>query len=144
MAITQSITSSFKFEVLQGIHNLAVGGDTFKLALYVGGYPAEINSSTPAYTSVGEVTGTGYTAGGITLTNLGVAVAGTIAYASWAPAIWTGGVFQAAGGLIYNASKGNRSVAVLNFGGTYSFNGAVPAQVNFPPFTNVTAPIIFN
>ena len=142
MAISQAITSSFKGEVLQGIHNLAVGGDTFAIALYTS--MAQIDSSTPAYTPIGETSGPGYTAGGLDLTNLGVAVAGTVAYASWASISWAGGIFQAAGALIYNTSKGNRSVAVLNFGGTYSFDGAVPATVNFPPFTNVTAPIIFN
>ena len=141
MAITQSVTTNFKAEVLEGIHNLSVGGDTFYLALYTPS--ANINSSTTAYTSVGEISGGSYTAGGGALTNLGVTTSGTLAYASWADIAFTGPL-TAAGALIYNVSKGNRSVAVLNFGGSYTSDGSTPFTVTFPPNNSVTAIVIFN
>ena len=143
MAITQSVTTSFKLEALEGIHNLAVGGDTFKIALYA--QSANLNSSTTVYSSTGEISGTGYTAGGATLTNLGVTTSGTLAYSSWADVSWPGSVFTAAGALIYNASKGNKTVAILNFGGAYTANGSLPYfTVTFPPNAPTTAIIIFN
>lgn len=138
--IAQALTSSFKKEILQGVHNLDT--DTFKLALYTSN--ADLSSATPAYFALGETSGTGYTAGGSTLTNLGVSLSGTIAYASWDNISWTNSEFQAAGGLIYNASKGNKSVAVLNFGGTYSTNTSVPFTVTFPFNDSTTAPVIIN
>lgn len=142
MAVTQAITSSFKAEVLQGIHDLSGSGDTFKIALY--GSNANINSSTTVYTADGETTGTGYTAGGLALTNLGVSVSGTIAYTSWGNAYWPDANISAAGALIYNASKGNKSVAVLNFGGTYTWEYSTTPQVTFPADSSATAVVIFN
>lgn len=138
--ITQALTSSFKQEILQGVHNLDT--DVFMLALYTNS--ASIDSTTTAYTSTGESSGTGYTAGGQILTNLGVTLSGTIAYANWNNAVWPGAVISAAGGLIYNSSKGNRSVAVLNFGGSYSWDGSEPVTVVFPPNTSTTAVVIIN
>ena len=137
--ITQALTSSFKSELLQGIHNLAT--DTFYLALYTPS--ASIDSTTTVYTTLGETSGTGYTAGGQLLTNLGVSLSGTIAYANWANETWANSTITASGGLIYNASKGNRSVAVLNFGGAYSTTNA-PFTVSFPPNTSTTATVIIN
>lgn len=140
--ITQALTSSFKAEILEAIHNLSkVSGDTFKLALYTSS--ANIDSTTLVYTASGETSGAGYTAGGATLTNLGVTTSGTVAYASWDPVTWSNSTITAAGGLIYNASKGNRSVAVLNFGGSYSTSNA-PFTVTFPPNTSTTAVVIIN
>lgn len=139
--ITQAITSSFKAEVLEGVHNLSVGGDTFYMALYDSS--ANISSSTTVYTTANETTGTGYTAGGAQLTNLGVTTSGTVAYASWDPVTWSSSTISAAGALIYNASKGNKAVAVLNFGGAYSTSDA-PFTVTFPPNTSTTAVVIFN
>lgn len=138
MAITQSLTASFKSQLLQAGHNLAT--DTFYLALY--GPNANISSVTTAYTADGEVTGSGYIAGGAALTNLGVTLSGTTAYASWAPVTWTNTSIAVTGGLIYNASKSNASVAVLNFGGTYTSDGTTPFTITFPPNTSTTAPVI--
>lgn len=137
MAITQSLTASFKSQLLQAGHNLNT--DTFYLALY--GPNANINSATTVYTTDGEVTGSGYTAGGAVLTNLGVTLSGTTAYASWNPVTWANSTLSVSGGLIYNASKGNASVAVLNFGGTYSTSDS-PFTVTLPPYTSTTAPVI--
>jgi hypothetical protein len=138
--ITQALTASFKQELLEGIHNFSlVGGDTFKIALYTSA--SNISASTTVYTTSGEVVGTGYTAGGETLTGLGVALSGTTAYTSWEPITWANSTLTTAGALIYNASKGNRSVAVLNFGGSYS-TSAAPFTVTFPANTSTTAPVI--
>lgn len=138
--ITQCLTASFKQELLEGIHNFsAVGGDTFKIALYT--TASGLDSTTLIYTTSGEVTGTGYTAGGAVLTNLGITLSGTTAYTSWQDYTWANSTLTAAGALIYNASKANRSVAVLNFGGSYS-TIADDFTVTFPANTSTTAPVI--
>ena len=140
MAITQAVTTSFKSEVLQGVHNLST--DVFKLALYTTN--ADLSSVTTVYTPLEETTGTGYTAGGAVLTNTGVLTSGSVAYASWEPVSWIGATFTAAGALLYNASKGNKSVAVFNFGGSYTTNGTPPFTVTFPANTSTTAVITFS
>lgn len=110
--ITQTQTTSFKEELYEGIHNLLT--DTIKIALYTAN--ADLGASTTVYTTDQEVTGTGYTAGGVTVTNVTVASSGTTAYVSFDNPQWTGVSFTCRGALIYNSSKANRSVAVLNFG----------------------------
>jgi hypothetical protein len=139
--ITQCLTSSFKAELLAGLHDFsASSGDTFKIALY--GNAADISSATTNYTAVNESSGSGYTAGGATLTNLGITLSGTTAYTSWNDVSWANASFTTAGALIYNASKNNRSVAVLNFGGAYTADGSGPFTVTFPANTSTTAPVI--
>jgi hypothetical protein len=110
--ITQTQTTSFKAELYEGIHDLLT--DTIKIALYTAN--ADLGASTTVYTTDQEVTGTGYTAGGVTVTNVTVASSGTTAYVSFDNPQWTGVSFTCRGALIYNSSKANRSVAVLNFG----------------------------
>ena len=110
--ITQTQTTSFKEELYEGIHDLLT--DTIKIALYTAN--ADLGASTTVYTTDQEVTGTGYTAGGVTVTNVTVASSGTTAYVSFDNPQWTGVSFTCRGALIYNASKANRSIAVLNFG----------------------------
>jgi hypothetical protein len=79
MAIIQTLTTSFKVELAQGLHNFTTGtGDVFKLALYTAN--ADLGASTTAYTAAGESSGTNYTAGGIVLTNITPAFQGTTAY----------------------------------------------------------------
>lgn len=142
MALTQAVCSSFKKELLEGVHNFSnVGGDVFKLALYTGG--ATLGASTTVYTTSGEITGVGYTAGGVALTNVGVSVSGTVAYLDFDDATWTSATLSAAGALIYNSSQGNKAVAVLNFGGTYSSTSG-DFTVSFPAATSSTAVIILN
>jgi hypothetical protein len=136
--ITQGLTQSFKAELLQGIHDFLT--DSFYLALYTN--DANLSSDTTVYSPVGEVVSSGYTAGGILLTNLGINVGAGDACTSFANVTWTGPVsFVVAGGLIYNASKDNRAVDVLNFGMSYTVNN-VPFTVNFPYNSVTTAPII--
>ena len=142
MAITQALASSFKQELLQGVHNFSAStGDTFKIALYTSS--ATLSSATTAYTTSGETTGTGYTAGGQTLTNLGVSLSGTTAYLSFDNVTWTTATITAAGALIYNSSKSNKAVAILSFGGSYS-STAGNFTVTYPANTSTTAIIILN
>ena len=111
--ITQTLTTSFKQELLQGIH--VFGTDVFKLALYTSS--ASLNADTTAYTTTSEVaSGAGYTTAGKALTGTTVTTGSGVAYVDFADAIWTSAGFTAAGGLIYNSSKANRAVGVLDFG----------------------------
>jgi hypothetical protein len=122
MAITQSMATSFKVEILDGIHNFGVGvvrastaADTFKIALYTSA--ATLDATTTAYTTSGEVVGTGYTAGGNTLAVSVVPVSsGTTAYLSFSNSSWSTATITARGAMIYNSSQGNKCVAVLDFG----------------------------
>jgi hypothetical protein len=116
MAITTAMCTSFKKEVLEALHDFNVsGGNTFKIALYTSA--ADLGAATTAYSSTNEVSGTGYTAGGETLTNIDPTSSGTTAFADFADATWTSATITAAGALIYNSSESNRAVAVLSFGG---------------------------
>ncbi len=142
MAITQALASSFKQELLEGVHNFAAaGGDTFKIALYTSS--ATLSSATTAYTASNEASGTGYTAGGETLTNVGVSLSGTTAYLDFDDVTWTTATISAAGALIYNSSQSNKAVAILSFGGTYS-STAGNFTLTFPANTSSTAIIILN
>jgi hypothetical protein len=132
--ITQTQTTSFKEELYEGIHNLLV--DTIKIALYTAA--AELGEDTLAYTATGEVTGTGYVAGGITLTGATVQSSGSTAYVSFNDAAWAGASFTCRGALIYNASKANRSVAVLNFGADRTVTNQT-FTVTFPANTATSA-----
>jgi hypothetical protein len=112
MSITQTQTTSFKAELYQAIHNLTT--DTLKIALYTGN--ATLNESTAVYSTANEITGTGYTAGGVVLTGVTVNSSGYTAYVSFNNPIWTSASFTTRAALIYNSSKSNRSIAVLDFG----------------------------
>jgi hypothetical protein len=121
MAIQQTATTSFKVELPQGIHNFGpTSPDTFKVALYTA--VANIGPTTAVYTTVGEVVGAGYTAGGNTLVVNVTPVAANnssgipTSYWSFNNTTWTSATFTARGALIYNATEGNKSVAVLDFG----------------------------
>jgi hypothetical protein len=112
MALVQGLCSSFKQESWRGIHDLDT--DTLQLALYISA--ADLGPSTTVYTTSNEVSGGGYTAGGIVLTGAQVLLSGPTAYFACDNAVWTSVNFVARGGLIYNASKANRAIAVLDFG----------------------------
>lgn len=112
MAIRQGLTTSFKKEILLGEHNLET--NTLKIALY--NALANLDENTLIYTTDNEITGTGYTAGGKILSNVSVATSGLVAYVSFDNVVWDPASFTARGALIYNASVGNKSIAVLDFG----------------------------
>lgn len=136
MSIIQTLTTSFKVELLQGIHNF--DADQFKIALYYS--TATLNADTTAYTPAGETVGTGYTASGQNLTVSTTPTAGgtTTAYVEFDTVTWAGATFEAAGALIYNYTKADRSVAVLSFGGTKISAGG-PFIIQFPTATATTA-----
>jgi hypothetical protein len=118
MAITQAAPTSFKLELLQAIHNFT--SHTFKCALY--GASASLDPTTTAYTATGEVSGTGYSAGGLALTVTPTYPqnVGTVAVVQFNAPTWTTATFTAYGALIYNSSAANRAVAVLYFGAPMS------------------------
>ncbi len=112
MALVQTLCSSFKQESWLGIHDLDT--DVLKMALYTSA--ASLGADTTVYTATGEVSGTNYTAGGVILTNVQVLLSGTTAYCTFDNPAWTGVSFTARGALIYNTSKADRAIAVLDFG----------------------------
>ena len=116
MAITSAICTSFKQEILVGTHNLtASSGDTFKLALFTSS--ACLGAATTAYSTSNEVSGTGYSAGGATLTSVTPTTDGTTAVCDFADVSFTSASFTANGCLIYNSSQSDKAVAVIAFGG---------------------------
>jgi hypothetical protein len=133
----QTATTSFKIQLAQGLHNFGpTNPNTFYIALFTAN--ANLNASTTQYVSgmVGEVTGTGYTAGGqqlvITTTPTSSANS-TVAYWSFANVLWSPAAFTARGALIYNSSQNNASVCILDFGSdktcTNSFTIQFPTAV---------------
>jgi hypothetical protein len=116
MAITQAIATSFKQELLQGVHDFTAStGDTFKIALFTSS--ATLDATATAYSTSNEVSGTGYTAGGNTLTNITPTTSGTTAIVDFADTTWSAATVTARGALIYNSSESDKAVAVLDFGG---------------------------
>jgi hypothetical protein len=125
--IVQTQTTSFKAELYEGIHDLI--DDTIKIALFTAN--ANLLTSTTVYSTDQEVTGSGYTAGGNTLTGATVRSSGTTAFVSFDNTTWTSASFTCRGALIYNASKANRTVAILNFGSDKTVvNGTF--EIEFP------------
>jgi len=110
--ITQALCSSFKQQILLGEHDLDT--DVIKIALYTSA--ATLSAATTAYTTSDEVVGTGYTAGGNTLAGATVSLTGTTAFVDFTDTTWTTATITARGALIYNSSKSNKAVAVLDFG----------------------------
>jgi len=109
--------TSFKKELMTATHNFTNGsGNTFKLALYTNS--ASFNAGTTAYTTSNEVSGTGYSAGGGTLTNVTPTIGGTTAFTDFADLTFGTATITARGALIYNdTASGDPSVVVLDFGG---------------------------
>jgi hypothetical protein len=116
MAITQAMATSFKVEILGGDFDFSSGtADTFKIALFTSA--ATLSAATTAYSTTNEVTGTGYTAGGNTLTISQVATStGTTAFLDFADTTWSSATITARGALIYKSGGTNPAVAVLDFG----------------------------
>ena len=127
MSITQAICTSFKSEILQEGHQLAT--DTIKIALYTSS--ASLDATTTAYSSSNEVSGTGYTATGVTLTSTAVSTTGTTAHFDADDPTWTSASFTANGALIYNSSNSNKAIAVLAFGGDFTVAGGT-FKIVFP------------
>lgn len=142
-ANTQAVANSFKVEILNGIHALgtsviraATTADTIKAALYLAS--ATMGATTTAYTTTGEVSGTGYTAGGVTVTNATAPTAGAGTTAYWTPSaslVWStvtlATAFDAV--LFYNSTQANRAISVHTFGSQTvtagNFTLTMPANV---------------
>ena len=130
MAISQTLTDTFKQDCLDGAQNLGNGGNTLKIALYTSS--ASLGATTSAYSATNEVSGTGYTAGGATLSSQAVAYdsSNNVAYFDAADTSWSSATITARGALIYNNTKSNASIAVLDFGSDYSSsNGTFQVQL---------------
>lgn len=126
MAITSAICNSFKQEVLEGVH---ASTDTYKIALFTSS--ATLSAATTAYSTTNEVTGTGYDAGGKTLSGLSTGLDGSVAYLTFSDPVWLDSTITARGCMIYNSSKSNKAVAVFDFGSEVSsVNGSF--TVDFP------------
>tara|TARA_R100000081_G_scaffold61941_1_gene31237 strand:+ start:81 stop:497 length:417 start_codon:yes stop_codon:yes gene_type:complete len=127
MAITQAMCTSFKSEILQEGHQMAT--DTIKLALFTSS--ASLGEGTTAYSTSNEVSGTGYTAGGVTLTSTTVSTTGTTAFFDADDPEFTSASFTARGALIYNSSNSNKAIAVLDFGGDFTVSSGT-FKIVFP------------
>lgn len=126
MSIVQTQTTSFKAELYQGVHNLLT--DTLKIALFTAN--ANLGAETTVYSTQNEVSGSGYTPGGIQLTGVTINTNGYTAYVNFNDANF-GAAVTARCALIYNASKSNKSIAVLDFGSdktSASFKITMPAN----------------
>jgi hypothetical protein len=125
MSFDQTLTTQAKLIALQ---TLSTG--TLKMALYTAN--ADLNAGTLVYTTSDEVVGTGYTAGGETLTNVTVLTSGTTAYLDFDDVVWNPAAFTTRGALIYNTSLSNLAVAILDFGAdktaTTTFTVQTPAN----------------
>jgi len=155
MAISQAMCTSFKAEILLGVHDFRpsadAGADIFKLALYTSS--ATIDANTTAYTTGNEVTGTNYTAGGAALTNLGVVTSNNntstgTGFTDFSDLTFTNATITARGALIYNTTPSansnanttltNAAVCALDFGSDKSSTDG-DFTIIFPAATNTTA-----
>jgi hypothetical protein len=137
MSIVQGQTTQFKVNLLSGLENFAAGTlYVYKIALYNAN--ANLTNATAAYTSVNEVTGSGYTAGGQVLTISNTPTGDTtnnIAWVSFNNVTWTGSI-TARGALVYNSTTG-ASCFILNFGNDISSSNSF--TVTFPTAGSTTA-----
>ena len=135
MTIYQGLTTSFKVDMLNGKQNVA--SDTLKMSLYTA--YATLDQDTTAYTSANEISGTGYTAGGQTLSNVTINSGSNTVYVSFSNVVWDPAQFTTSGALIYNSTKSNASIAVLDFGSDKIQTGNNTFTVILPPDTQSSA-----
>jgi len=116
MAITSTLTTSFKKELMEATHNFTTtSGNSFKLALYTSS--ATLGAATTAFTTTGQASGTNYTSGGSALTNVTPTSSGTTGFADFADLTFSTATITARGCMIYNDTNGDKSVATIDFGG---------------------------
>lgn len=133
MSILQTLVTSFKQQILLGEHDLLT--DTLKMALFTAN--ANLNADTTVYDATNEIVGGGYTAGGVVLVNVTVLSSGSTAYVSFDNAVWNPAGFTARCALVYNSSKSNKAIAVIDFGSDKSSNPVFTVQM--PPNTASSA-----
>lgn len=136
MAATTAMCTSFKVELMKALHNfLLTGGSTFKLALIKSGMAGTYGAASTNYSNItgnsDEASGTGYTAGGTTLTRVDPTSSGTTAYTDFADVSWSTATISAAACMIYNSTNSNSSVSIHDFGGTVA-STAGTFSITFP------------
>ena len=138
MAISSAVCTSFKVEILKGVHNFtASSGDTFKLALYRS--DASLGAATTAYTTSNEVSGSGYTAKGNALTSVTPVADSTTAVCDFADTSFTSASFTARGCLIFNEdATGDPAVCAIDFGGDKTVSSGT-FTIQFPAAAASTA-----
>lgn len=134
MSITQTVCTSFKVQLLSGIHDFS--SNTIKLALFQS--TADLGASTTVYSSTGESSGTGYTAGGANLTVIDPVSTGTTAIVDFSDLTFSTVSLTARGALVYNSTKGNKAICVLDFGSD-RIRVAADLVVTFPSADAVNA-----
>lgn len=145
MAFSTAMPTSFKVDLLQGVHNFTAStGNTFKLALGKAAPVGTYGSTTTSYTDLTGNSdelpnGNGYTTGGATLTSITPVASGTTAICDFDNYTWTGATFSTSGGIIYNdTAAGKNACAVLSFGGTQQVSSG-DFQIQFPAATSAAA-----
>ena len=139
MSIQQTLTTSFKLGMVQAEQDLAT--DTLYLALYTAA--SDIGPNTLVYTTDNEVVGTGYTAGGEVLTGVTIAASTNgVVYINFDNVVWSPAAFTCRGALIYNSTKTNKSVAVLDFGSDKTSTNTF--TITMPSNTATTALLRFS
>lgn len=128
MPITAGVCVQLKQDAFNGTHQ---PGDTYRIALYTNA--ATIGPTTTAYTATGEASGTGYTAGGMALAGRTVTVNGTSVDLDFTDPVWSNASITARGALIYNATRGNAAMVVLDFGSDRTSSGAAFTVDLVPP-----------
>ena len=116
MAITSTLTTSFKKELLEAVHNFsASGGNSFKLALYTSS--ATLGAATTAFTTTGQASGTNYTSGGAALTNIAPTTGGTTGFTDFSDLTFGTATVTARGCMIYNDTNSDKSVPTIDSSG---------------------------
>lgn len=140
MPITSAVCNSFKTEVLGGIHDLDT--DAIKIALIKANETGTYGASTTNYSSItgnsDEASGTNYSAGGNTLSGASITLDSSTAIVDFNDTVWSSATISADGALIYNSSKSNRAIAVIDFGGTVT-STAGDFTIQFPVAAAATA-----
>jgi hypothetical protein len=139
MAITiaTAMPTTFKVELLKGLHDLSNGADTLKIALLKsasagsGTYGAASTNYTNITGNSDEASGSGYSAGGNTLTNVTPVASSTTAVCDFSDTTWSSASFTTCGAMIYNTSNSNSACAVLSFGGDQTVSSG-DFQIQFP------------
>ena len=141
ITITTAMPTSFKVELMKGLHNFSAGSTTFKLALLkaTASGSGTYGAATTNYSDVtGELSGTGYTTGGKLLTSVTPTADGTTAITNFSSVTWTSSSFTTCGGLIYDTTDSNSACAVLSFGGDQTVSTG-DFQIQFPTAAAATA-----
>ena len=144
ITVTTAMPTSFKVELLKGLHDFTNGADVFKIALLksaaagTGTYGAASTNYSNITGNTDEASGTGYTAGGNTLTNVTPTSDGTTAITDFADTTWSSASFTTCGAMIYNTNNSNSACAVLSFGGDQTVSSG-DFQIQMPAAAASTA-----